>query len=118
MPEPYPFPRLPGEFCTIRFLNKRLQPVQLGFAGDIPVVMTPPIKATNFISFFFKGETEVFRWALVTDDSGKVVPITEDGKVTPMNELVKIAFRIAMGTEAYERFDMEKTIESNSELAK
>lgn len=111
MPEPYPFPKVPEQFSNIRFLDKRMQPIALEYTGAPPLIATPPISETNHVGFFFSGETEVFRWALIVNDAGEVVPITEDGKVAAMDDLLKLAFKIAMGTEAYEAAGMEKIIE-------
>lgn len=111
MPEPYPFPKLPEG--TISF-PEGMKPISLRFSGHAGLVMTPPVEETNFISYFLQGSRELFRWALVVDDSGKVVPITEDGKVTDLTSLVKLAFRLAMGSVAYEKCGMDEFIEKNA----
>jgi hypothetical protein len=100
--EPYPFPKLP-DGVVVSFDNPKLSPICLGIEGESPLVMTPPCEATNYIGFFFKHGKELFRFAIVMNETGDgITVITEDGKETSLQDVKNLAFKCALGTERYE----------------
>jgi hypothetical protein len=101
MPEPYPFPELPTESFRP---DPTMEVICLYRRGDVEILITPPCRESNFISFVFRGNQEISRFALVVDDAGEVVPIWEDGKVTTLDEITALVIRAAIGSEDYEKF--------------
>jgi len=102
MPEPYPFPDAPKN-RDVKFLNPELSPVSLGLDGETPIIITPPCKETNYIGFIFQGNRELLRFALIVDDEMQAVPILEDGKVTTLEAIKNVAFKVVLGGERYEK---------------
>jgi hypothetical protein len=111
MPEPYKFPKLPADKFTVNCNDPKLPPLQLGVIGEVPLLIMPPVEATNYIGFVVLGDREVMRLACVLGDNEQLVWIKEDGMIIEMKDIVELVFKIVLGSERYEKMNADEILE-------
>ena len=104
MPEPYPFPEVPKGKFSVQYANPKMPALTLAFNGESPVLLLPPTEETNNVGFFARDGRVLVRFAFIVDDQGEFAVIGEDGMKTNVKDLSSLAFKIALGSERYDKY--------------